>query len=71
MAVPVYLFLFAYLPMLAYGAAPLLVSGLESLNLVAPSATQPLTLLLMLYAFLGGCTALTGIDSRISRSHGV
>jgi amino acid transporter len=63
MAVPVYLFLIAYLPMLAYGGVVLLIDGPRSLQAFAPHATQPLTFPLMLYAFSSGCTALTGIEA--------
>lgn len=63
MAVPVYLFLLTYLPMLAYGAIRLLVQGGGKLESVAPSALEPLSLYLVLHAFSAGCTALTGIES--------
>ncbi|MDD5369729.1 MAG: APC family permease [Anaerolineaceae bacterium] len=63
MAIPVYLFLFTYLPMLAYGGLRLLREGPMPLAAVAPSAIQPLTLILILHAFAAGCTALTGIES--------
>lgn len=63
MAIPVYLFLFTYLPLLAYGVYRL-ISG-ESVNLetVAPPPVQPLTVFILLRAFSSGCTALTGIES--------
>jgi len=63
MAVPVYLFLIVYLPMLAYGLMRLLLDGPGSLDAVAPPAAQPLTLPLALHAFSAGCTALTGIEA--------
>jgi amino acid transporter len=63
MAVPVYLFLFTYLPMLAYGAVHLLVDGPRSLAAVAPPPSQPLTAFLLLHTFSSGCTALTGIEA--------
>jgi amino acid transporter len=63
MAVPVYLFLAVYLPMLAYGLVRLAVDGLGSLPAVAPPATQPLTIFLVLHTFSAGCTALTGIEA--------
>src|SRR5208337_4958881 len=43
MAIPVYIFLFAYLPMLGYGGLRLSLSGPRSLVLTAPQAIQPLT----------------------------
>jgi amino acid transporter len=63
MAVPVYLFLFAYLPMLAYGVIRLMIDGSVPLETVAPPATQPVTLFLILHTFAIGCTALTGIEA--------
>jgi amino acid transporter len=63
MAVPVYLFLFTYLPMLAYGAVRAFSQGPTLLSAVAPAATQPLTLALVLNVFSAGCTALTGIEA--------
>ena len=63
MAIPVYLFLFAYLPMLAYGAVRLVSGGGVHLSTVAPIAGEPLTALLVLRTFSAGCTALTGIEA--------
>ena len=63
MAIPVYLFLFAYLPMLAYGMLRVLIEGSVSWSTTAPPSTQPLTLFLILHAFSTGCTALTGIEA--------
>ncbi len=63
MAIPVYTFLFLYLPMLAYGAIRLLIEGPGVLAVVAPPATHPLTLFLVLRTFSAGCTALTGIEA--------
>jgi amino acid transporter len=62
MSIPVYLFLFVYLPMLGYGLYQLITGGV-----VAPHmeihATQTLTLALILNTFSAGCTALTGIEA--------
>jgi amino acid transporter len=63
MAVPVYLFLFTYLPMLAYGLFRLFTSGPIVHPQSAPSALEPLTLIIILHAFSSGCTALTGIEA--------
>jgi amino acid transporter len=63
MAIPIYLFLFAYLPMLAYGGVRLSLSGPVSLTTTAPPAVQPLTLVLLLHAFSTGCTAMTGVEA--------
>ena len=63
MSIPVYLFLFTYLPMLAYGAIRLLIDGHTPLVAIAPPATEALTTLLILHTFSAGCTALTGIEA--------
>ena len=63
MSIPVYLFLFTYLPMLIYGLFVLWRDGPGTLAVAAPGATQPLTLFLLLHAFATGCTALTGIEA--------
>ncbi|MGB9775809.1 MAG: APC family permease [Anaerolineae bacterium] len=63
MAVPVYLFLFTFLPMLAWGALRLLREGAGLLTATAPPATEPLTPFLLLHTFASGCTALTGIEA--------
>ena len=63
MAVPVYLFLLAYLPMLAYGVVLFLIRGGVSLQATAPPPSQPVTLFLVIHAFATGCTALTGIEA--------
>ncbi len=63
MSIPVYLFLFTYLPMLVYGLFVLWRDGPGELVTVAPVAAQPLTLFLLLHAFATGCTALTGIEA--------
>src|SRR5208283_148253 len=62
MAIPVYVFLFAYLPMLGFGGLRLSLSGPISLS-SAPPAIQPLTTALLLHAFSTGCTAMTGIEA--------
>jgi amino acid transporter len=63
MAVPVYLFLFTYLPMLAYGLVRLLIDGATPLETVAPAPVTGVTLFLILHTFSAGCTALTGIEA--------
>jgi amino acid transporter len=63
MALPIYVFLFAYLPMLGYGAVRLSISGPLPLAAVAPSPIQPLTTALLLHTFSTGCTAMTGIEA--------
>ena len=62
MSVPVYLFLFLYLPMLAYGFVRLW-TGQTSPPEIALPASQPVTLFLILHTFSAGCTALTGIEA--------
>lgn len=63
MAIPVYLFLFTYLPMLAYGALRLTTEGPVLLADDALPVTEPLTASLVLHAFASGLTALTGIEA--------
>jgi len=63
MSVPVYLFLFVYLPMLAYGLFVLLRDGIVATNISPTMTTQPITLFLILHTFSAGCTALTGIEA--------
>ncbi len=63
MAFPVYLFLFTYLPMLAYGAVRLALSGPVDLAATSPAPVHPLTTYLILRAFATGCTALTGVEA--------
>lgn len=63
MSIPVYLFLFTYLPMLAYGLFVLITKGTIPLAVTAPQPAQPVTLFLLLHTFATGCTALTGIEA--------
>lgn len=63
MSIPVYLFLFTYLPMLAAGVWRLVAEGPTTLVNAAPTTLQPLTSILILHAFATGCTALTGIEA--------
>jgi amino acid transporter len=63
MAIPVYLFIFAYLGMLAYGGVRFAVLGPMSLASATPPAIEPLTTLLLLRTFSTGCTAVTGIEA--------
>jgi amino acid transporter len=63
MSIPVYLFLFTYLPMLLYGPFVLLRGGPVSIAEAAPMATKPITTFLLLHTFATGCTALTGIEA--------
>jgi amino acid transporter len=63
MAVPVYLFLATYLPMLGLGMIKWIQHGTMPLASVAPNPVTPISLFLVLHAFSAGCTALTGIES--------
>jgi amino acid transporter len=63
MSIPVYLFLFTYLPMLVYGLIVLVKDGPVSMVGVAPQPTHPMTIFLILHTFATGCTALTGIEA--------
>ena len=62
MSIPVYLFLFTYLPMLVYGLIRLIIDG-PSAPVASLPVTQNLTPFLVLHAFATGCTALTGIEA--------
>ena len=63
MAIPVYLFLFAYLPMIAIGVVRSILEGPDSVAAAAPPVVQPLSTFLILRAFAMGCTALTGVEA--------
>jgi amino acid transporter len=63
MAIPVYLFLFTYIPMLVYGVIRAVMDGPGTLVAAAPPPVAPLTLFLLLHTFSTGCTALTGIEA--------
>ncbi len=63
MSIPVYFFLFTYIPMLAIGLYILLTQTSSQATYPVPIATQPLTLFLILHTFATGCTALTGIEA--------
>jgi len=63
MSIPVYLFLFTYIPMLAYGLFVLVKGGSVSFVETAPQSTVPITTFLILHTFATGCTALTGIEA--------
>jgi len=63
MSIPVYLFLFTYLPLLMYGLYKLLTGGAVSLDINAPAPLEPVSHYLLLHTFATGCTALTGIEA--------
>src|SRR5512135_471015 len=63
MAIPVYLFLTAYLTMLAIGIIHAVNEGPGSIAPAALSITATLTPLLIVHTFAAGCTALTGIEA--------
>jgi amino acid transporter len=63
MAIPVYLFLAAYLSMLAIGILRAFSEGPSALTATAPPAIVALTPFLILHTFAAGCTALTGIEA--------
>lgn len=62
MAIPVYLFLFSYLPLLAYGFFGLLVDK-PLVTYTFPISSTPVNWFLILHTFVTGCTALTGLES--------
>ena len=71
MTVPVYLFLAAYLGMIAWGIGVALVQGPGAFPAVMPTPTEfttapglaPVTLFLLLRTFASGATALTGVEA--------
>ena len=63
MAIPVYLFLVVYLPMLVYGLVRLVLDGSTAPGPAPVPVTQTVTLFLLLRTFSAGCTALTGIEA--------
>jgi amino acid transporter len=63
MSIPVYLFLFTYIPMLVYGAFVLWRDGAVPLPVTVPAPIRPVTTFLLLHTFATGCTALTGIEA--------
>src|SRR5512136_290546 len=63
MAIPVYFFLIAYLPMLAIGLMQAIGSGPIPIEATAPSPLTAVTPVLILHTFAAGCTALTGIEA--------
>ncbi len=62
-AVPVYLFVFSYLGMIAYGIVRAVTEGPGVLPAASIEAAQPITLFLILHTFSSGCTALTGVEA--------
>ena len=63
MSIPVYLFLFTYLPMLAVGLYKLIQGGAQVWDTTALPSPAPITIFLVLHTFATGCTALTGIEA--------
>lgn len=63
MTIPVYLFVFVYLGMIAWGIGVALVDGPGSLEAVAPAPLAPVTIFLLLRTFSAGATALTGVEA--------
>ena len=63
MSIPVYLFLFTYLPMLAVGLYKLLQGGAQVWDTTVLPSPAPITIFLVLHTFATGCTALTGIEA--------
>ena len=64
MTVPVYLFVVAFLGMIAVGLVrAAFIDPPGSLAVAAPPAALPLSLFLVMHTFASGCTALTGIEA--------
>ena len=62
-SIPVYTFLFTWLPLLAFGVIKAIRDGPSDLVAVAPQALQPLTIALLVHTFSSGCAALTGVEA--------
>lgn len=62
-SIPVYFFLFTYLPMLAFGLFRLLSGGAVAISDQAVVPSQSVTTFMILHTFATGCTALTGIEA--------
>lgn len=60
---PVYLFVFAYLGMIAYGIVRAVIEGPGTVPAASVQAVEPITLFLILHTFSAGCTALTGVEA--------
>jgi len=64
MTVPVYLFVVAFLGMIAVGLVrAAFFDPPSALATAAPAASLPLSLFLVMHTFASGCTALTGIEA--------
>lgn len=64
MVIPVYSFVASFMIMIGVGIYKAVTHGpTASLATAAPSAIEPLGLILILHAFSAGCTALTGIEA--------
>ena len=63
MSAPVYLFVAAYLGVIAVGLVRAALEGPGSYAVTAPPPVEPLTLFLLLHTFSSGCTALTGVEA--------
>jgi amino acid transporter len=63
-AVPTYGFITCMGLLILWGSAQLVVTGAASASpAMAPEATHPLSIFLLLRAFSSGCTALTGVEA--------
>ena len=64
LGLPVYLFLISFIGMILYGVYRAVLQGAPTpLAEAAPTAVNPLGILLIMHAFSAGCTALTGIEA--------
>ena len=66
-SVPTYLFVGSFGGVLLFGVAKVLIAGGSPVPVVSPpplpAATEGVTLWLLLRAFAGGCTAMTGVEA--------
>jgi amino acid transporter len=64
MAIPVYLFLFAFIIMILVGIIRAIIQGVPpTAEMPVQSVLKPLTLFMVMHTFSAGCTALTGIEA--------
>ncbi|HEY8692495.1 MAG TPA: APC family permease [Chloroflexota bacterium] len=61
--IPTYLFIGSLAALLVVGFVHIAVAGVPHVAATAPSAVEGLSLFLVLRAFAGGCTAMTGVEA--------
>ena len=61
--IPPYLFILGIVAMIVYGVVKVKALGYTPVEPTIQSVGEPITIILMLKAFSGGCTALTGVEA--------